>query len=160
MPAPCLSGPAQPPFLLSTNPAHPRTTTREGSLTKLVALLSSQWQYEECALREETLFQLFLRSLRRGKGAEARLGARALGLHAITLGAGPAAERMHAEALPVLEPIALTGQGPERCSAIDALSMLCFVGAEGPPETLACMDIMARVFSTSSCGWCRSVIWW
>uniref|UniRef100_A0A1D1ZUG1 Interferon-related developmental regulator N-terminal domain-containing protein n=1 Tax=Auxenochlorella protothecoides TaxID=3075 RepID=A0A1D1ZUG1_AUXPR len=128
-----------------------RTTTREGSLTKLVALLSSQWQYEECALREETLFQLFLRSLRRGKGAEARLGARALGLHAITLGAGPAVERMHAEALPVLEPIALTGQGPERCSAIDALSMLCFVGAEGPPETLACMDILARVFSTSSC---------
>lgn len=47
--------------------------------------------------REDTLTQLFLTSLRRGKEAEACLAAKALGLHVTTLGASTASEGIYHE---------------------------------------------------------------
>lgn len=103
-------------------------------------------------MREETLFQSFLRAVRRGKGSEARLGARGLALFAVTMGPGPAAERMYKEASAVLEPLVLTGRNPlDRVAAIDALCMMCFVSAETPEDALAAMDLLARVYSAGTC---------
>lgn len=103
-------------------------------------------------MREETLFQSFLRALRRGKGTESRLGARGLALFIVTIGPGPAAERMQSEALSVLEPVLLTGRNAvDRVAAIDTLSVLCFVGSETPEEALSVMDLLARVYSQASC---------
>ena len=49
----------------------------------------------------------------------------------------------------MLEPIILTGKSAAaKPGAADALSMLCFVGAEGPEETLRCMMVLARAFSS------------
>jgi len=47
--------------------------------------------------REDTLTQLFLSSVRRGKEAEACLAAKALGLHVTTLGASTASEGIYQE---------------------------------------------------------------
>jgi hypothetical protein len=69
----------------------------------------------------------------------------AAGLHAITLGAMDATERMYRDALPALEPIILTGKvAGVRVAAIDALGMLCFVGSEGAHETLECMALLTK----------------
>lgn len=50
-----------------------------------------------CPRREETLTQLFLSSVRRGKEVEAVLAAKALGLHVTTLGASAATEAIYQE---------------------------------------------------------------
>lgn len=47
--------------------------------------------------REDTLTQLFLNSVRRGKEVEACLAAKALGLHVTTLGASTASEGIYRE---------------------------------------------------------------
>lgn len=47
--------------------------------------------------REDTLTQLFLSSVRRGKEVEAVLAAKALGLHVTTLGASSASEAIYQE---------------------------------------------------------------
>jgi hypothetical protein len=53
--------------------------------------------------REESLTQLFLASIRRGKEQEVCLAARALGLHIVTLGASTATEAIYQEVRPSLE---------------------------------------------------------
>ncbi|GAB4824115.1 hypothetical protein N2152v2_011161 [Parachlorella kessleri] len=124
-----------------------RATTREEGLAGLISLLTSQWQYEEAVFRQETFTQMFLGSLKRGGPKESELAARALGLHVITLGASDMSERIFKDALPTLEPIILTGKAvASRVAAIDALSMLCFVGSEGPHEGLPTMALFARAF--------------
>ena len=47
--------------------------------------------------REDTLTQLFLASIRKGKEAEIELAAKALGLHVATLGASTASEGIYQE---------------------------------------------------------------
>ena len=47
--------------------------------------------------REDTLTQLFLSSVRKGKEAEACLAAKALGMHVVTLGASKASEHIFGE---------------------------------------------------------------
>jgi hypothetical protein len=47
--------------------------------------------------REDTLTQLFLSSIRKGKEAEIELAAKALGLHVATLGASTASEGIYQE---------------------------------------------------------------
>lgn len=47
--------------------------------------------------REDTLTQLFLSSIRKGKESEACLAAKALGLHVTTLGASTASEGIYQE---------------------------------------------------------------
>lgn len=90
---------------------------------------------------------MFLGSLRRGGAAEATLAARALGLHVVTLGASDESESIFKDALPVLEPVILTSKSAAtRAAVAEALATLCFVGAEGPHETLECMSVLAKAF--------------
>ncbi|PSC68232.1 Interferon-related developmental regulator 1 [Micractinium conductrix] len=122
-----------------------RATTREAALSTIVSLLA-QYGYDDCAFRQDTLTSLFLSSTRRGKEVEAALAAKALGLHVTTLGASTASEGIYQEAEPVLEPLILSGKGgTARVAAIDALTMLCFVGAEGAADTLHTMATLWRV---------------
>lgn len=122
-----------------------RAATREAALSTIVTLLA-QYRYDDCAFREDTLTQLFLSSVRRGKEVEAVLAAKALGLHVTTLGASSASEAIYQEAQRVLEPLVLTGRSAAaRVAAVEALSMLCFVGSEGAAETLHTMHTLWRV---------------
>ncbi len=69
-------------------------------------------------------------------------------MHAITLGASDISERIFQEALPTLEPLILTGKAvASRVAAVDALSMLCFVGSEGPHETLPVMALFIKALA-------------
>lgn len=68
-----------------------RAATRESGLQKLIRLLTSQWQLDECTFKQETLKRLFLGCFKRGAAAESALAARALGklrAGALTLGRG------------------------------------------------------------------------
>lgn len=122
-----------------------RATTRESALSTIVSLLS-QFRYDDCAFREDTLTQLFLSSVRRGKEVEACLAAKALGLHVATLGASSASEAIYQEAERVLEPLILTGKSSAmRAAGAEALAVLCFVGSEGTAETLHTMATLWRV---------------
>ncbi|KAL4447978.1 hypothetical protein ABPG75_005197 [Micractinium tetrahymenae] len=122
-----------------------RAATREAALSTIVSLLA-QYRYDDCAFREDTLTQLFLSSVRRGKEAEAVLAAKALGLHVTTLGASSASEAIYQEAERVLDPLILTGRSAAaRVAAAEALSMLCFIGSEGAAETLHTMHTLWRV---------------
>lgn len=56
-----------------------RASTREGGLQKLVRLMSTEWQYEDCTFKQETLSRLFLSCFKRGGSGESALAARALG---------------------------------------------------------------------------------
>ena len=131
--------------------------------------------------REDTLTQLFLSSVRKGKEAEACLAAKALGMHVVTLGASKASEHIFGEvrrcaalaaepvcvqhaaaallrsstsgsasvslqAEPVLEPLIRNGKsGVTRAAAVEALSVLCFVGSEGATDTLHTMSTLWRI---------------
>ena len=55
------------------------TRQREAGLQKLLRLLTSEWQFEECTFKQETLSRLFLTSFRRGGPSESAMAARALG---------------------------------------------------------------------------------
>lgn len=122
-----------------------RATTREDGLQKLIVLFTQEWQFEECAFRQDTFAQLFLNCLRRGAPSEAALAARALGLHVITLGASDASEAIFRDARAVLEPLLLTSKSTAtKGAAVDALSMMCFVASEGPHETLEIINLLLR----------------
>jgi hypothetical protein len=56
-----------------------RAATRETGLQKLIRLLTTEWQYEECTFKQETLSRLMLSCFKRGGAAEAILATRALG---------------------------------------------------------------------------------
>ena len=70
-------------------------TTPAAAATRAAAAPHRATPHPPC--REDTLTQLFLTSLRRGKEAEACLAAKALGLHVTTLGASTASEGIYRE---------------------------------------------------------------
>ncbi|KDD77046.1 interferon-related developmental regulator, partial [Helicosporidium sp. ATCC 50920] len=130
-----------------------RTDTRETGLKKLISLFTSQWQFDDSVLRCETLSSMLLRCLKKGGASEASLAARALGLHAITLGSGSEAEGVWAQGRAVLAPMVQSrsasgaSSAVARTSALEALGVLCFVGAEGEHETMETLELCEGVFS-------------
>ncbi|CAL8465178.1 g4713 [Coccomyxa elongata] len=110
-----------------------RTTTRERALEALIGLLSMQYNHDCAVERQGTLSSLAIRSVRYGGAVEAALAARALGLLSLTLGAGDDSERLLEEAQPILERASTAGKGVQlKAIAVEALSMMVFVGVEDP----------------------------
>ena len=133
-----------------------RASTRVSGLQKLVRLLTSQYQFEECTFKLETLNRLFLGAFKRGGPEESALAARALALHVTTLGLSEETEQIFNEALTVMEPAIVKGRSAEANeAAIEALSMMCFVAASGPEETMQVMSLFRKVYSGSSKGMFR-----
>lgn len=66
-----------------------RASTREAGLQKLTRLLTSEYQFEECTFKQETLKRLFLTCFKKGAAAESALAARALGEEPCTCMACP-----------------------------------------------------------------------
>jgi hypothetical protein len=60
-----------------------RAATRETGLQKLIRLLTSEWQIEECTFKQEILSRLFLSCFKRGGASEATMATRALGEYAL-----------------------------------------------------------------------------
>ena len=56
-----------------------RGSTREAGLQKVVRLMTTEWQFEECTFKQETLFRLSLNCFKRGSAIESALAAKALG---------------------------------------------------------------------------------
>lgn len=128
-----------------------RSATREAALQKLVSLLMSQWQLDECTFKLDTLSRLFLTSFKKGGADESILAARAVALHVITLGASDEAEGVFRDALPAFVKIIETGRiAVLRAAAIESLSILCFVAAEGPEETMEIMSLLSKAYTRQS----------
>lgn len=64
-----------------------------------------------------------------------------------TLGISSATEQIFEEAHSAMEPVIAKGRvGEVRAAAIEALSIMCFVAASGPEETMEVMDLFKRAF--------------
>ncbi|BDA43174.1 probable interferon-related developmental regulator 1 [Coccomyxa sp. Obi] len=110
-----------------------RATTRERALEALIGLLSMHYNYDCAVERQGVLSSLAIRSVRYGGAVEAALASRALGLLSLTLGAGDDSERLLEEAKPVLERASTAGKGAQlKAMAVEALSVVAFVGVEDP----------------------------
>eukprot|EP00850_Spirogloea_muscicola_P012163 SM000078S22022 [mRNA] locus=s78:52965:60875:+ [translate_table: standard] len=123
-----------------------RASTREGGLRGIISALSSHVLTHYAETRLETLLQLFLTSVRRGVGPEVTLAARALGLLAVTLGAGDPADRVCAEATPLLHKIAKQALPVgDRTAALDAIALLNFVSSREQSELDESMGLMWQI---------------
>ncbi len=74
-------------------------------------------------------------------------------LHVVTLGLSSETEKIFQQALAAMEPVIAKGaKVPDvAVSAIEALSMMCFVAAEGPDETVEVMDLLQKAFTAGKC---------
>lgn len=88
------------------------------------------------ARRLETLLQQLISGVKKGAAAESSLASRAIGILAITMGAGGDSEHIWQEAGPHLTKLAKQGsaQAP-RIAALEALAVTCFVGAQDAGDT-------------------------
>lgn len=125
-----------------------RSSTREAALSNLIKLMTTEYQYEECMFKEETLTRLFITSFRKGGTKEAALAARALGLHTVTLGPGIESEKILEEASNVFSPGRLTGKSSDvKIAAIEALSMIYFVASDDALAALNLMNELSTVYA-------------
>eukprot|EP00850_Spirogloea_muscicola_P004457 SM000019S05001 [mRNA] locus=s19:471588:481603:+ [translate_table: standard] len=123
-----------------------RASTRESGLRGIISALSSHVLTQYAETRLETLLQLFLTSVRRGVGLEVTLAARALGLLAVTLGAGDPADRVCAEATPLLHKIAKQALPVgDKTAALDAIALLNFVSSREQSELDESMGLMWQI---------------
>eukprot|EP00850_Spirogloea_muscicola_P020290 SM000212S06883 [mRNA] locus=s212:33105:43389:+ [translate_table: standard] len=134
-----------------------RASTRESGLRGLISALSSHVLTHYAETRLETLLQLFLTSVRRGVGPEVTLAARALGLLAVTLGAGDPADRVCAEATPLLHKIAKQALPVgDKTAALGAIALLNFVSSREQSELDESMGLMWQIGGSpepdQSCG--------
>ncbi len=69
----------------------------------------------------------------------------------ITLGPSSATEEILEDALTAFEPIIAKGKVADvRTAAIESISMMCFVAAAGPEETMQVMSLLRRAYSSST----------
>ncbi|KAJ7284270.1 hypothetical protein O6H91_06G084000 [Diphasiastrum complanatum] len=123
-----------------------RANTREAALQGLIRAFTGGVIAEFAELKYETLSHLYACSVRRGSASEAALAARALGLLALTLGAGDAAEHVFGEASSHLVKVAkFASESAVRIAAVDSLAILCFVGSGENESTNGVMDVFWQI---------------
>jgi hypothetical protein len=98
-----------------------------------------------------TLLSQFTNSIKKGSTKEARLVCRAIGLLAITLGAGSSSHEIMDESEPQLLRILQTWpDAPKMISALDCLAVITFVGATDLAETQLSMRAIWDVIHPKS----------
>eukprot|EP01018_Ginkgo_biloba_P024436 Gb_20292 [translate_table: standard] len=123
-----------------------RSSTRENALRGLIKAFKSNVQIEFAEDKSETLLRQYIGSVKRASASEAALAAHALGLLAITLGAGKMSHRVMQESFSPLSCLAKFGSDADnRISAMESLAIVTFVGANDLVETEKTMDILWQV---------------
>ncbi|XP_039114881.1 interferon-related developmental regulator 2 isoform X1 [Dioscorea cayenensis subsp. rotundata] len=120
-----------------------RASTREKALTGLVDAFSSQLLHGFVENKCITLLHQYLNSVKKGSSKEACLASRAIGLLAITVGAGDSAHEIMEESLPPLSLALKCGSDAQKKSSVlDCIALVTFVGAIDTDETENAMKII------------------
>ncbi|XP_011625218.1 uncharacterized protein LOC18439088 isoform X1 [Amborella trichopoda] len=127
-----------------------RPSTREKGLKGLVDAFSSDFEVVFAENKHVTLVHLFINSIKRGSSSEAALASHALGLLAITIGAGYRAHKILEEAMPHLSQALKGGcESGKRSAVLDCLAILTFVGGNDE-DTEKSMELMWHLIHPKS----------
>lgn len=127
-----------------------RTSTRVGALARLIDDLQMNWMYDFVSDRLDTLQLYVLASVRKGETPEVVLACRALEVIALTM--GTEAEKLVAEATPVLNEVLKNGSrsGTARAATAEAIGLLNFVGSASDFDTEAAMQMLITQLRVSN----------
>ncbi|CAN6219429.1 unnamed protein product [Urochloa humidicola] len=128
-----------------------RGSTREAALVKLVDAFESFMLHGLVENKYATLLSQFNNSVKKGSTKEVFLASRAIGLLAITLGAGSSSHEIMEESHPQLCRILQAwSDGSKMISALDCLAVITFVGATDLAETELSLKAMWDVIHPKS----------
>eukprot|EP01018_Ginkgo_biloba_P014660 Gb_38536 [translate_table: standard] len=120
-----------------------RASTREDGLKGLINAFTSNVQLEFAEKRNVTLLHQYTSSIKKGSASEAALAAHALGLLAITVGAGEIAHQVMQESIPPLSRACKLGSdAANRTLVLESLAVVTFVGGNDVEETERSMDLL------------------
>lgn len=115
--------------------------------------MRSSYRFEECEKWKETLASRLAVCLKKGKARELELGATAIALIVVTLGAydGDWTEQVCEEFLPLLkQKITGTGGPKARVACLRTLGILCFLGTEDSLVLQQCIEKVQKCVSASA----------
>lgn len=128
-----------------------RGSTREAALVKLVDAFESFMLHGLVENRYATLLSQFNNSVKKGSTKEVFLASHAIGLLAITLGAGSSSHEIMEESHPQLcRVLQAWSDSSKMISALDCLAVITFVGATDLAETELSLKAMWDVIHPKS----------
>lgn len=128
-----------------------RGSTREAALVKLVDAFESFMLHGLVENKYATLLSQFNNSVKKGSTKEVFLASRAIGLLAITLGAGSSSHEIMEESHPQLcRVLQAWSDSAKMISALDCLAVITFVGATDLAETELSLKAMWDVIHPKS----------
>lgn len=127
-----------------------RGSTRESGLKGLINALTSNVQLDFAENNYETLLDLFVKSMKRGF-PEVSLAANALGLLAVTVGAGVIAHKVLEDSISQFSRVSKLGSDANNhVMVLQALAIITFVGGNDFEETEKSMELLwNQVLGTS-----------
>lgn len=127
-----------------------RGSTRESGLKGLINALTNNLQLDFAEKSYETLLDQFVKSMKRGF-PEVALAAHALGLLAVTVGAGEKAHKVLEDSISHFNRVSKLGSdATNHIMVLQALAIITFVGGNDVEETEKSMDLLwNRVHQTS-----------
>lgn len=127
-----------------------RGSTRESGLKGLINALTSNVQLDFAENNYETLLDLFVKSMKRGF-PEVSLAANALGLLAVTVGAGVIARKVLEDSISQFSRVSKLGSDANNhVMVLQALAIITFVGGNDFEETEKSMELLwNQVLGTS-----------
>lgn len=127
-----------------------RGSTRESGLKGLINALTSNVQLDFAENNYETLLDLFVKSMKRGF-PEVSLAANALGLLAVTVGAGVIAHKVLEDCISQFSRVSKLGSDANNhVMVLQALAIITFVGGNDFEETEKSMELLwNQVLGTS-----------
>jgi hypothetical protein len=128
-----------------------RGSTREAALSQLVDAFESFILHGLVENKYATLLSLFNSSIKKGSTKEACLASRAIGLLALTVGAGSSSHEIMEESHAQLSRVLQTWPDASKMiSALDCLAVVTFVGAADLAETELSLKAMWDVIHPKS----------
>ncbi|KAJ0973703.1 hypothetical protein J5N97_015668 [Dioscorea zingiberensis] len=120
-----------------------RGSAREKALAGLVDAFSAQVLLSFVENKCITLLHQYINSVKKGSSKEASLASCAIGLLAITVGAGDSAHEIMEESIPPLSLALKSGSDSQKKSSVlDCIALVTFVGAIDADETENAMKII------------------
>ncbi|XP_008805682.1 interferon-related developmental regulator 1 [Phoenix dactylifera] len=127
-----------------------RGSTRETALLGLLDAFEGHVLLTYVENKCITLLQQYINSIKKGSTKEICLASRAIGLLAITAGAGSNAHEIMEESVPQLSRALKRGSDACKISVLDCLAVISFVGANDLAETETSLKIMWEVIRPKS----------
>ncbi|KAK1301186.1 hypothetical protein QJS10_CPB13g00393 [Acorus calamus] len=120
-----------------------RSSTRENALSGLVSAFESNVLVGYVSNKYITLLNQYINSIKRGSALEAKKAARAIGLLALTIGAGVESQELMVESVPHLTQALKVGSDASKKSAVlECLAIITFIGATDAEATDKVMKII------------------